>query len=37
VDFAVSENEERKEITLDELPSEHNLFDIGEKTIAEFK
>jgi len=37
VDFAVSENEERKEITLEELPSEHNLFDIGEKTIAEFK
>ena len=37
VDFAVSENEERKEITLDELPSEHSLFDIGEKTIAKFK
>jgi len=37
VDFAVSENEERKEITLDELPIEHNLFDIGERTIAEFK
>ena len=37
VDFAVSENEERKEITLDELPSEHNLFDIGEKTIEKFK
>ncbi|EMR75123.1 phosphoglycerate kinase [Thermoplasmatales archaeon SCGC AB-540-F20] len=31
IDFAVSENENRKEIDLNELPTEHNLFDIGEK------
>ena len=37
VDFAVSENETRKEINIDELPSENNLFDIGEKTIEKFK
>jgi len=37
LDFAVAENEERKEITLDELPSEHSLYDIGEKTIVKFK
>ena len=37
VDFAVSENETRKEIDLNELPSEYNLFDIGEKTIGKFK
>jgi phosphoglycerate kinase len=37
IDFAVSENGSRKEITLDELPSEFSLFDIGKKTIEKFK
>ena len=37
VDFAVSENETRKEINIDELPSENNLFDIGDKTMEKFK
>jgi len=37
VDFAISKYEKRKEIDLDELPSEYHLFDIGEKTIAKFK
>ncbi|UCD13047.1 MAG: phosphoglycerate kinase [Thermoplasmatales archaeon] len=37
IDFAVSENGNRKEIDLNELPSKHNLFDIGEKTIEKFK
>ena len=37
VDFAVSENEKRKEINLNDLPSDYNLFDIGEKTIEKFK
>lgn len=37
VDFAVSKNEKRKEIKLNELPSKYNLFDIGEKTIEKFK
>ncbi len=37
IDFAVSENEIRKEIELNELPSKYPLFDIGEKTIEKFK
>jgi phosphoglycerate kinase len=37
VDFAVSKNETRKEINLNDLPSDYNLFDIGEKTIEKFK
>ncbi|RLI62610.1 MAG: phosphoglycerate kinase [Candidatus Asgardarchaeum californiense] len=37
VDFAISENETRKEINLEDLPSDFNLFDIGEKTIEKFK
>ena len=37
IDFAVSENESRKEIDLNELPTEYNLFDIGEKTTEKFK
>lgn len=37
IDFAVLENEKRKEIKLNELPSKYNLFDIGEKTIEKFK
>jgi len=36
-DFAISKNDIRKEISLNELPSEYNLFDIGEKTIGEIK
>ncbi len=37
IDFAVSENGKRKEINLNELPTEYDLFDIGEKTIEKFK
>lgn len=37
VDFAVDENGKRKEIPLANLPIEHNLFDIGEKTIQQYK
>ena len=37
VDFAVEENGMRKEIPLANLPTEHNLFDIGEKTIHQYK
>jgi phosphoglycerate kinase len=33
VDFAVDEKNSRREIDLDELPSEYPLFDIGSKTI----
>ena len=36
-DFAISKNDMRKEIFLNELPSEYNLFDIGEKTIGDIK
>jgi len=37
IDFAVSENGKRKEINLNELPTQFDLFDIGEKTIEKFK
>jgi phosphoglycerate kinase len=37
VDFAVAKNEKREEINITELPTENNLFDIGEKTIDNFK
>ena len=37
VDFALEENGKRKEITLKELPAKNSLFDIGEKTINEYK
>jgi phosphoglycerate kinase len=37
VDFAIEENGKRKEIPLADLPTEHNLFDIGEKTIQLYK
>ncbi|MDH7507537.1 MAG: phosphoglycerate kinase [Candidatus Thermoplasmatota archaeon] len=37
VDFAIEYNGKRKEITLEELPAENNLFDIGEKTIEEYE
>ncbi len=36
LDFAVSENEKRKEINIDDLPSNYSLFDIGEKTIEKY-
>jgi len=37
LDFAIEENGKRKEIPLANLPTEHNLFDIGEKTIQQYK
>ncbi len=37
VDFAVEENGMRKEIPVVNLPTEQNLFDIGEKTIQQYK
>lgn len=37
IDFGIDENNERKEIELDELPTKYSLFDIGEKTIKRFK
>jgi phosphoglycerate kinase len=37
VDFAMEENGKRKEVPLAALPVEHNLFDIGEKTIQQYK
>ena len=37
VDFAIEENNQRKELTVNDLPSEKNLFDIGEKSIELFK
>ncbi|MBE3122438.1 MAG: phosphoglycerate kinase [Thermoplasmata archaeon] len=36
-DFAIEEHGKRKEITLADLPVDNNLFDIGEKTIQEYK
>ncbi|MFO7677909.1 MAG: phosphoglycerate kinase [Thermoplasmatota archaeon] len=36
VDFGIEKNETREEILLDALPTDHNLFDIGEKTIEKF-
>jgi phosphoglycerate kinase len=37
VDFAYEENGKRKEISLKNLPANNNLFDIGDKTIQEYK
>jgi phosphoglycerate kinase len=37
VDFAIEENGKRKEIIVDQLPADNNLFDIGEKTVQEYK
>ncbi len=37
VDFAIEENGQRKEIDLQDLPSNYNLYDIAEKTIQKFK
>jgi phosphoglycerate kinase len=36
-DFAIEENGNRKEISLEELPTENNLIHLGEKTIQEYK
>jgi phosphoglycerate kinase len=37
VDFAIEENGKRKEITVSQLPANNSLFDIGEKTIHDYK
>ncbi len=37
IDFGIEKNNQRHEISLDELPTDCNLFDIGEKTIEKFK
>ncbi|PNX53704.1 MAG: phosphoglycerate kinase [Thermoplasmata archaeon M9B2D] len=36
VDFAIEENGKRKEISVNELPVDNNLFDIGEQTIQNY-
>jgi phosphoglycerate kinase len=36
-DFAQQENTDRNEIDVSDLPTEYNLFDIGEKSIRNFK
>jgi phosphoglycerate kinase len=36
-DFAVDENTNRNEIDTTELPTQYNLYDIGEKSIENFK
>jgi len=36
-DFAIEDNGKRKEISKDQLPADNNIFDIGEKTIEEYK
>ncbi len=36
-DFAIEFNGNRKEITKDELPTDYNIFDIGENTIEEYE
>jgi phosphoglycerate kinase len=36
-DFAVEKNGKRYEITTDNLPSKHGLFDIGSETIKQYK
>ena len=37
LDFAQQQNTDRSEIDLSELPTNYNLFDIGEKSIDNFK
>ena len=37
IDFAISNNDKRLEINLDDLPNDNDLFDIGEKTINKYK
>lgn len=36
-DFAIDADNQRQEINTEELPSQHNLFDIGDKSIEYFK
>ena len=36
-DFAIEENTNRNEINTTDLPTQYNLFDIGEKSISNFK
>lgn len=36
VDLAIDVNKKRKEITIDDLPTEYNIFDIGTKTANNF-
>jgi phosphoglycerate kinase len=37
VDFAQQQNTDRAEINVSDLPTQYNLYDIGEKTIENFK
>jgi len=37
IDFAQKKNSDRAEIGITDLPSDYNLFDIGEKSIDKFK
>ena len=37
IDFAQQDNTTRKEIDVSQLPTQYNLFDIGEKSINNFK
>ncbi len=37
VDLAIEENENRKEISVEDLPTEKQILDIGEKTIEEYE
>jgi len=37
VDFGIQKNDDRSEIDVSDLPTEYNLYDIGEKTINNFK
>ena len=37
VDFAMQSNTDRDEIAVSELPTQYNLYDIGEKSIENFK
>jgi phosphoglycerate kinase len=37
LDFAVEENTSRSEINTSELPTPYNIYDIGEKSIEQFK
>jgi phosphoglycerate kinase len=36
-DFAIEDNNQRKEITTQDLPTEHPLYDIGSQTIKNYK
>jgi phosphoglycerate kinase len=37
VDFAIEENGKRTELSIDQLPANNNLFDIGEKTVQQYQ